>query len=98
MYSDAARLKVYEKRGTFPKVTKAVGLASLRLVLEEDTVFPATKGELMEKQGWKVFDLTETEHVHSGVMLGKLPDGKYVSVEEVICACPQTKERAQARL
>ncbi|HEY9206078.1 MAG TPA: DUF72 domain-containing protein, partial [Candidatus Methanoperedens sp.] len=36
MYSDAARLKVYEKSGTFPKVTKATGLASLKTVLEED--------------------------------------------------------------
>ena len=36
MYSDAARLKVYEKSGTFPKVTKSAGLASLKTVLEED--------------------------------------------------------------
>ncbi len=42
MYSDAARLKVYGKSGTFPKVTKAAGLASLKIVLEEDTVFPAS--------------------------------------------------------
>jgi len=86
MYSDAARLKVYEKNGTFPKVTKAVGLESLKMVLEEDAKFPATKGELVEKQGWKVFDLTETEHVHASVLLEKLPDRKYESVEEVIGA------------
>jgi uncharacterized protein YecE (DUF72 family) len=84
MYSDAARLKVYETSGTFPNVTKAVGVASLKSVLEEDTMFPATKTELMEKQGWKVFDLTEKEHVHADVLLGKLPDKKYTSVEEVI--------------
>jgi len=40
MYSDAARLKVYEKSGTFPRVTKAAGLASLKTVLEEDAKFP----------------------------------------------------------
>jgi uncharacterized protein YecE (DUF72 family) len=84
MYSDAARLKVYERSGTFPKVTKAIGLASLKIVLEEDAVFPATKTELIEKQGWKVFDLTEKEHVHANLLLGKLPDKKYTSVEEVI--------------
>jgi len=38
----------------------------------------------MEKQGWKVFDKTETEHVHAIVLLEKLPDGKYANVEEVI--------------
>nr|WAH99808.1 MAG: DUF72 domain-containing protein [Candidatus Methanoperedens sp.] len=84
MYSDAARLKVYEKSGTFPKITKAAGLESLRTVLEEDAKFPATKSELIEKHGWKVFDLTENEHVHANLLLGKLPDKKYASVEEVI--------------
>jgi uncharacterized protein YecE (DUF72 family) len=84
MYSDAARLKVYERNGTFPKVTKAAGLESLKVVLEEDVIFPATKSELIEKQGWKVFDLTEKEHVHANLLLGKLPDKKYTSVEEVI--------------
>jgi uncharacterized protein YecE (DUF72 family) len=84
MYSDAARLKVYEKRGTFPKVTKAVGLVSLKIILEEDAVFPVTKSELIKKQGWKVFDLTENEHVHARLLLEKLPDGKYASADEVI--------------
>jgi len=84
MYSDAARLKVYERSGIFPKITKAIGLASLKIVLDEDAVFPATKGELIEKQGWKVFDLTEKENVHANLLLGKLPDKKYTSVGEVI--------------
>ena len=86
MYSDTARLKVYEKKGTFPKVTKAKGLASLKTVLEEDTKFPAFRDELIEKQGWKVFDLTETEHVHASLLLEKLPDRKYASLDEVIDA------------
>jgi uncharacterized protein YecE (DUF72 family) len=84
MYSDSARLKAYEKSGKFPKVTKVAGLESLKSVLEEDAVFPATKNELIEKQGWKVFDLTEKEHVHANLLLRKLPDKKYTSVEEVI--------------
>ncbi len=84
MYSDAARLKVFEKSGTFPKVTKATGLESLKTVLEEDAKFPVTRDELIEKHGWKVFDLTETEHVHAGVLLEKLPDRKYASAEEVV--------------
>jgi uncharacterized protein YecE (DUF72 family) len=86
MYADAARLKVYEKSGTFPKVTKAIGLASLRSVLEEDAKFPASKSELIEKQGWKVFDLTEKEHVHASVLLGKLPDREYGNLEDVMGA------------
>ncbi len=41
----------------------------LEIVLEEDTVFPATKSELIEKQGWKLFDLTENEHFHARLLL-----------------------------
>jgi uncharacterized protein YecE (DUF72 family) len=84
MYKDAARLKVYEKSKAFPNVTKSAGLASLRTVLEEEAKFPATKSELIEKQGWKVFDLTEKEHVHASTLLGELPDRRFESVEEVI--------------
>ena len=84
MYKDAARLKVYLKTGEFPGVTKSKGLESLKSIIEEDTKFPATKGELIEKQGWKVFDLTEIEHVHAITLLDKLPDGKYSNAREVI--------------
>ncbi|HWR26628.1 MAG TPA: DUF72 domain-containing protein [candidate division Zixibacteria bacterium] len=84
MYKDAARLKIYEKSGTFPNLTKTSGLASLRAILEEDAKFPAAKSKLIEKQGWKVFDLTEKEHVHASTVLEKLPDGTYASAEEVV--------------
>lgn len=84
MYNDAARLKIYRKSGTFPNVTKTTGLESLRSVIEEDAKFPATKQELIEKQGWKVFDLTRKEHLHTEMLLEKLPDGKYANIEEVI--------------
>ena len=84
MYKDAARLRVFHRNGTFPGITKATGLASLKIILEEDARFPAAKNELMEKQGWKVFDLSENEHVHARTMLEKLPDREYTGVEEVI--------------
>jgi uncharacterized protein YecE (DUF72 family) len=86
MYKDAARLGVFEKNGTFPGVTKFTGFASLKTVLEEDSEFPATKRDLIEKQGWKVFDLSKNEHVHIRVLLERLPDKKYLSIEEVIKA------------
>lgn len=86
MYNDAARFKVYQKSGEFPSVTKSKGLESLKAVIEEDAKFPATKSELIEKQGWKVFDLAEKEHVHASMLLNKLPDVKFADVEEVIGA------------
>ncbi len=92
MYSDAARLKVYQKTEEFPGVTKSKGLESLKSVIEEDAKFPATKGELIKKHGWKVFDLTETAHVHASTLLNNLPDVKFASVEEVIEALKNSKD------
>lgn len=89
MYRDAARFRVYQKNGTFPNITTDTGLASLKTVLEEDAKFPVAKKELIEKQGWKVFDLTENEHVHASMLLEMLPDRRYVNVEDVIGALKQ---------
>ena len=46
----------------------------------------------IEKQGWKVFDLSETEHVHASILLKKLPDVKFAHVEEVIEALKKPKK------
>lgn len=84
MYKDAARLKIFQKSGNFPRVTKKLGLESLEEILTEDTKFPVTKKELIKKQGWKVIDLTETERVHANYYLEKLPDKKYQKIKEII--------------
>ena len=92
MYADAARLKVYRKNGKFPGVTKSEGLDSLKSIIEEDAKFPVTRKELMENQGWKVFDLTGTRHEHASILLDKLPDVKFAHVEEVIEALKKPKK------
>ncbi len=84
MYKDAARLKVFLKSGSFPRVTKKLGLESLQEVLMEDTKFPITKKGLLEEQGWKVIDLAETERVHASYYLEILPERTYENVEEII--------------
>lgn len=89
MYTDAARMLVYQKTGSFPGVTKTTGFASLASVLEEDAKFPATRSELIEEQGWKVFDLAVNQHLHASMLLGKLPEGRYASIDEVIKALKQ---------
>ncbi len=84
MYKDAARLKVFLKSGSFPRVTKKLGLESLQEVLMEDAKFPITKKALLEKQGWKVIDLAETERVHASYYLELLPERTYENVREII--------------
>jgi len=83
MYKDAARLKTYKQSGKFPMVTRSTGLASLEEVLSEDTRFPSTKQELMRSQGWKILDLTQTERIHVGDLLKKLPEATYNNLDEV---------------
>jgi uncharacterized protein YecE (DUF72 family) len=86
MYLDAARFKVYNEKLTFPPVTGSVGLPSLREVLSEDARFPSTKKALIEHQGWKVFDNSPTERIHSSEILMKLPEKSYANLDEVIAA------------
>jgi uncharacterized protein YecE (DUF72 family) len=84
MYLDAARFKVYNESLKLPPVTKSVGLSSLREVLSEDARFPMTKEQLMQRQGWKVIDLTPSERVHSTEILKRLNNKTYGSIDDVV--------------
>jgi uncharacterized protein YecE (DUF72 family) len=83
MYKDAARLKVYKQTGKFPMVTRSTGVTSLEEVLSEDARFPTTKQELVQSQGWKLFDLSKTERARTGDLLQRLPEGTYKDIREV---------------
>jgi hypothetical protein len=52
----------------------------------DDAKFPTTKKDLIEKQGWKVFDSTPTESIHASEILQALPEKSYQSLDEVIAA------------
>jgi len=84
MYRDAARLTTFLKSGRFPSLTGQVGLDSLGLVLQEDAIFPTTRSNLIEKQGWKLFDKTSEERAWAKQVLEKLPDRTYRTVNDVL--------------
>jgi hypothetical protein len=86
MYKDAARLKTFRGTGRFPMITSAVGPDSLREVLSEDMSFPASKVNLIRRQGWKIIDLTPEKRVHAAKVLVNLPDRDYRSIEDVLVA------------
>jgi hypothetical protein len=92
MYKDAARLKVYKRTGRFPPITKSTGLMSLEEVLSEDAQFPSTKQELIENQGWKLFDETKENRIHAANALQNLPERMYKSVDDVISTLKPTRE------
>jgi uncharacterized protein YecE (DUF72 family) len=86
MNTDAARFKEYKRTGTFLPVTSFTGVDSAKAVLAEDALFPMSKEALVEKQGWKVIDLTKDKRIHLSELLAKLPDKTYNSLPEVVKA------------
>lgn len=83
MNIDAARYMQYKKSGKFIPLTEFTGVDSARAVLSEDAQFPLSKSELIEKQGWKVIDLTLDKRIHLSELLAKVPEKTYGSVDEV---------------
>lgn len=83
MYRDAARTTAYLNAGEFPKITDFIGLDSLGQVLKEDAVFPSSRSQLIEHQGWKLFDLTPEKRERVANYLRLLPEGDYNSVEDI---------------
>jgi uncharacterized protein YecE (DUF72 family) len=86
MNTDATRYMQYKKTGKFLPVTSFTGVDSARAVLSEDTQFPLSKSELIEKQGWKVIDLTVDKRVHLSEPLTEIAEKNYNDVNEVIKA------------
>src|SRR6267143_5411165 len=82
MYRDAARLKTFLNSGQFPSLTGQVGLESLGEVLAEDARFPTSKSRLVDEQGWKLFDMTAEERVRARILLERLPEKAYTTVNE----------------
>jgi uncharacterized protein YecE (DUF72 family) len=84
MNVDAIRFEEYKETGTFPQATQFTGVDSARAVLSEDAIFPSTKADLIEHQGWKVIDLTAQKRVHLSDLLSKLPEKTYDSLDAVV--------------
>jgi uncharacterized protein YecE (DUF72 family) len=84
MYQDARRLKLYKETGKFPTITRTTGLESLMTVMKEDAQFPSSKQELIEHQGWKLYDATTEERIRASETLQKLPERNYENLNNVI--------------
>ena len=90
MYRDAARLKTFLNSGTFPSLTGQAGLESISEVLSEDATFPTSKSRLVDEQGWKLFDMTAEERVRACVLLARLPEKTYATINEVLSSLRET--------
>jgi len=84
MYQDARRLKQYRETGKFPTITRSTGLDSLLAVMKEDAQFPTSKQQLIEHQGWKLYDITKEKRIRASEALQKLPERNYENLDDVI--------------
>jgi hypothetical protein len=84
MYQDAARFLTFKRTGHFPPVTASHGLSSLEEVLRPDARFPASKQDLIQDQGWKVFDVDERTRAHAATFLDRLSDRVFADLDDVV--------------
>lgn len=84
MYRDAARIKTYLESGYFPRITNNVGVEAVKEVLREDARFPTTKIELLERQGWKLFNSNASETKRLRDVLTLIPERHYHDLGEVL--------------
>jgi uncharacterized protein YecE (DUF72 family) len=84
MYTDAARMKIFKETENFPQLTKSTDIASLIEVIKGDVIFPTTKNQLIEEQGWKVYDHNKTQHIHAWIPLSKIPSKTYYGFNDLI--------------
>jgi len=85
MFEDGLRFMRYLASGEFPKVTGSVGLESVRSVAGK-TRFPASKGMLVKRVGWRLVEIEEGRQVRLGELLAELPSKTYRDVDEVLKA------------
>lgn len=84
MNSDALRFQQHLKTGNYLPVTSSVGVESAKEVLAQDATFPASKAELIKKQGWKVIDVKQNQTAHLSDFLRSIPDKNYKDINEVL--------------
>jgi uncharacterized protein YecE (DUF72 family) len=84
MYQDAARFLTFKRTGEFPPATGSRGLASLEEVLRPDARFPASKEDLVQGHGWKVFDVDGGTRAHAATFLERLPPRVYENLHDVV--------------
>jgi uncharacterized protein YecE (DUF72 family) len=83
MFDDGVRFMRYIETGKFPSLTGAVGLESIKKVVQK-TRYPTTKGLLIKRLGWRLVELEKDRQVRLEELLGALPSKSYAGAEEVL--------------
>ncbi len=91
MFEDGVRFTQYASKNIFPKVTGAIGLGSVKSIVEKIR-YPITKNMLIKKHGWKLVEVQEGKQDKLETILIDLSSKSYSSAEELV------KELKSARI
>jgi uncharacterized protein YecE (DUF72 family) len=83
MFNDAIRFMHFTETGSFLSLTGAVGLESVKTVIQK-TRYPTTKALLLKRLGWRLVELEEGKQTRLNELLRNLPAKSYESIEEVL--------------
>jgi len=83
MFEDGLRFMQYTEKHSFPSLTGAIGLDSVRKVMEK-TRYPITKNLLSKRLGWRLVELEPGKQTRLDELLKPLTSKSYGSVEEVL--------------
>jgi len=90
MFDDVMRFMHYAKSGSFPNLTGAVGIDSVRRIIEK-VRYPVTKSVLSERLGWRLVELEKGKQTRLEKLLKPLVSKSYENVEEVLQEIEQTR-------
>jgi len=83
MFDDGLRFMRFLETGRFLSLTGAVGLKSVRSVLEK-TRFPVAKSMLLKRLGWRLVEVEASKQVRLEELLRDAPSKTFASVDEVL--------------
>jgi len=83
MFDDALRFRRYIECGSFPSLTKAMGIESAREVMQVIR-FPATRSAILKVVGWKLIELGNDRQVKVDQLLRETPSKVYNNIDEVL--------------
>lgn len=83
MFDDAIRFMHYLKTGSFLSLTGAIGLESIKIVIQK-TRYPITKSLLLKRLGWRLVEWEKGRQVRLEELLRNLPSKSYADVNEVL--------------
>jgi hypothetical protein len=89
MFDDGLRFMQYIEKHCFPKLTGAVGLDSVRNIIEK-TRYPTTKSLLSKRLGWRLIELEPGKQTRLDELLKPLTSKSYKSAEEVLSEIKRT--------